>query len=681
MNARETVPTPGSVAAPPQPPPPQPPPPPAEASLPPTPAPPTPVFNVTPVMTSTPAAPAIEQPSSAKTVKPSRAAVPVVANKMTKASEAQKSAPAPVPAPEPALPADTVPAVANKTTKASAAAVAVPKPAAPAAPAAKREPTKPVPPTLMTATVARPDKGSKATTDERQIAAALEKLKRDKEAREKAAAQLPKAFADGGPPMPVRSGKQLTMPEPFKLHASNKSLEVVVDAEQKPMMEKVKEFTKTPQRFRSKPADATPEVPTPASLTQTVPVAPTLMSELRAASKPKPKSSAEIEEELLKSIPAFKARPVDRRVLESAGDLGVKRVEPRKTTEFAVFNLATTNLPSSQRRRSATKDDDERSDAGSTQSAPAYPGFKAKPVNKKLLAGKAAGLAIVTPRKITKPISPKLNTSLRAREAPAAVEPTFEAFKARPMPDHSKASPAKQVATRPVTMPKPFELESVARHEMAEQTQKHRHEEQAKAEAAARVFKARKMLVVPEAWKPTVESKHTAPAPFSLTTDARHEVASSAFEAKRQEEERQAAKDREFKATKPTVLSVPPFEPHKSTKPLTSLSAAKFQRTENRFERRKEFEAQLAARRAQKEAEVAVTAQQKAVEEAAALVELKKALVHKARPVMKGAPFVVTKQLTRPLTKPKEPALQTRDRAAARPAVPATTPAVPTAGF
>jgi cysteinyl-tRNA synthetase len=142
---------------------------------------------------------------------------------------------------------------------------------------------------------------------------------------------------------------------------------------------------------------------------------------------------------------------------------------------------------------------------------------------------------------------------------------------------------------------------------MAEQTQKHRHEEQAKAEAAARVFKARKMLVVPEAWKPTVESKHTAPAPFSLTTDARHEVASSAFEAKRQEEERQAAKDREFKATKPTVLSVPPFEPHKSTKPLTSLSAAKFQRTENRFERRKEFEAQLAARRAQKEAEVAVT--------------------------------------------------------------------------
>ena len=632
-------------------------------------------------MTSTPAAPAIEQPSAAKTVKPSRVAVPVVANKMTKASEAQKSAPAPVPAPEPALPADTVPAVANKTTKASAAAVAVPKPAAPAAPAAKREPTKPVPPTLMTATVARPDKGSKATTDERQIAAALEKLKRDKEAREKAAAQLPKAFADGGPPMPVRSGKQLTMPEPFKLHASNKSLEVVVDAEQKPMMEKVKEFTKTPQRFRSKPADATPEVPTPASLTQTVPVAPTLMSELRAASKPKPKSSAEIEEELLKSIPAFKARPVDRRVLESAGDLGVKRVEPRKTTEFAVFNLATTNLPSSQRRRSATKDDDERSDAGSTQSAPAYPGFKAKPVNKKLLAGKAAGLAIVTPRKITKPISPKLNTSLRAREAPVAVEPTFEAFKARPMPDHSKASPAKQVATRPVTMPKPFELESVARHEMAEQTQKHRHEEQAKAEAAARVFKARKMLVVPEAWKPTVESKHTEPAPFSLTTDARHEVASSAFEAKRQEEERQAAKDREFKATKPTVLSVPPFEPHKSTKPLTSLSAAKFQRTENRFERRKEFEAQLAARRAQKEAEVAVTAQLKAVEEAAALVELKKALVHKARPVMKGAPFVVTKQLTRPLTKPKEPALQTRDRAAARPAVPATTPAVPTAGF
>ena len=38
------------------------------------------------------------------------------------------------------------------------------------------------------------------------------------------------------------------------------------------------------------------------------------------------------EEEELENIPTFRAKPVDRRVMESAGDIGVPRVERKPTT-------------------------------------------------------------------------------------------------------------------------------------------------------------------------------------------------------------------------------------------------------------------------------------------------------------------------------------------------------------
>lgn len=501
---------------------------------------------------------------------------------------------------------------------------------------------------------------------------AARQLRANKEARDKTVLPLSKVLADTGAKLPARSTAQLTVPKEFALHESKTpnaqhASGGSAHSADLPIAQAVADFSKTPKRFRSKSAIEPPTPPSaPSSLTTTVPKSFTLLSEMRH--RQPAKSREQLDAEYLKSVPAFKAKPVDKRVLDSAGDIGVKRVLPRKPTEFAEFDLASTKLPLTGRRHKG--EDDAHSDAGSTHSAPAY-SFKARPFNRQLMAGKAAGLAQVTPRKTTRPKSPKLSTGVRGsvrQSAPPHPE-EFAAFKARPMPDHSASphvSPRKPPPVRPTTAPKPFALEGVARHEVAEQVEQTRIAEAKRAEEAARAFKARPMPVG-DAWVPKVDSKHTEAAPFALTTEARHEVAAAQLAAKTKELEACAQKEREFKAREPKVLGAPAFEARKSTKPLTEISEAKFQRSEAQFARRKAFEAELAQRRAHKEAETTALAEKKALDEAAALAELRKQLVHKPMKVMKGGAFVTSAVAPRPLTKPKAPNLSSIHRNRAPP--------------
>lgn len=63
--------------------------------------------------------------------------------------------------------------------------------------------------------------------------------------------------------------------------------------------------------------------------------------------------------------PKFKARPVSKRVLESAGDLGVPRVQRPAPTQPTEFNLSHAN-----RGSSTARSDRRESDAGSAVSEP-----------------------------------------------------------------------------------------------------------------------------------------------------------------------------------------------------------------------------------------------------------------------------------------------------------------------
>ena len=442
---------------------------------------------------------------------------------------------------------------------------------APVAPAAARPPpTKPRAPALSTSN--RAGAPPAATTEELQMLAAARELQTDKVKRDKWAARLDKVLADTGTKLPARSMAQLTVPKEFGGHVHEDPRQSLSSCEEdaetaKPIAQKVKEFTKTPKRFRATVRGEPRSPPSaPRSLQLTHARSFSLLSDARAAARPtESKSTVERELEYIRSVGTFKAKPVSRRVLESAGDLGVPRVQRRNPTEPKEFNLSQTRLPSARR---APADDDSASDAGSTQSAPAYPGFKARPFNKSLMEGRRAGLAQPTPRKPTRPRSPKLSTSARASLRPESEsEPeVFAAFKARPMPDHAASPlilPRKLVAPRPVTSPKPFALTSVARHEVFEESRQRQLEEERLAAEQARLFKARPMPIS-EGWKPEVDTKHnTDPKPFDLAGEMRSSLHKQQMEAKLREAEAAAAREREFKAREPKVgsLDVPACPP------------------------------------------------------------------------------------------------------------------------
>lgn len=614
-----------------------------------------------------------------------------------------------------------VPAAVSRATKASQAwAASAAKPAsastapvpAPAPPAA---PTRPAAPALSTSNRVRGIDDPKPTTEELQMLEAARRMRENKLQRDKWRTQLETVLGSGATSkLPARSTQPLTIPKEFNLHSggsrsvptsprsdgggkgtpggavgTSSASSLVV----KTFGESVKDFTKTPKRFRGKaphepPSPATSATKGPPSLTKTESFH--LASDTRVGMRPTVKSTAERELEYVQShASAFKARPVSRRVLDSAGDLGVPRVAKREPTEPKEFALTTARLAERKQLESAsssaikakrragagggaaTDDEDASSDAGSTASAPGRFVFKARPFNKALMEGKLAGLAQVSPREPTRPRSPKLSTSARATlhapkaeaEAAAATQQSapFAAFKARPMPNHALGpsplpTPEKM---RPLTSPQPFELQSVARHEIYEESRQ-RSLAQVKADAArARQFKANPMPVTDVVWRPRTESKHTEPKEFALTTSARSGLAQEKLEHVRQERQLAAKRATEFKAREPKVLVAPAFAPRKSTKPLTEIMEANvpFAKTAEREAKRRELEAANLLRRQAMEAAAAEKAKELAAKEAKELAELRKSLQFKAKPanVLHRPAFVVAKGASkRPLTTPKE---------------------------
>ena len=613
-----------------------------------------------------------------------------------------------------------VPAAVSRATKASQAwAASAAKPAsastapvpAPPPPAA---PTRPAAPALSTSNRVRGIDDPKPTTEELQMLEAARRMRENKLQRDKWRTQLETVLGSGATSkLPARSTQPLTIPKEFNLHSggsrsvptsprsdgggkgtpggavgTSSASSLVV----KTFGESVKDFTKTPKRFRGKaphepPSPATSATKGPPSLTKTESFH--LASDTRVGMRPTVKSTAERELEYVQShASAFKARPVSRRVLDSAGDLGVPRVAKREPTEPKEFALTTARLAERKQLESAsssaikakrragagggaaTDDEDASSDAGSTASAPGRFVFKARPFNKALMEGKLAGLAQVSPREPTRPRSPKLSTSARATlhapkaeaEAAAATQQSapFAAFKARPMPNHALGpsplpTPEKM---RPLTSPQPFELQSVARHEIYEESRQ-RSLAQVKADAAR----------APIQGKPDARYGRRVASPHREQTHRAQGVCADDIGAERPRPgeararpagaaARGEARDR-VQGTRAKVLVAPAFAPRKSTKPLTEIMEANvpFAKTAEREAKRRELEAANLLRRQAMEAAAAEKAKELAAKEAKELAELRKSLQFKAKPanVLHRPAFVVAKGASkRPLTTPKE---------------------------
>lgn len=378
--------------------------------------------------------------------------------------------------------------------------------------------------------------------------------------------------------------------------------------------------TKTPKRFRTKPANVNQptDLPTPVAQRVTVPDKVVLHTE-GCQRPPREKSQSEREAEELEYMEAhqFKARPLDRRVLESAGDLGVPRLRPAPTTETAEFHFHT-----DERLRGPAKD----------AASPPPPTPKRKVVG-----------------------APHLETSERAAvraawEPEDAAEPEFAAFKAAPMPVGSPFVPKR--SARPLTTPSPFKLKTEERRLKAEAARREDLAEQERQEHEDRLFHARPMPCGSPEVPPKPEVYVTIPTDPHLATEERGRVAQLEFQDKVERE--MAAEAQQFAAFKARpVPCSSPIKIHPSTKPLAEIQEFDLT-TEERATRRAQFDKAMQRKEAQALRATREKEEADRAKEAEEIKRLRKLLVHKPRPIREGKPIVV-KASTAPLTIPVSP--------------------------
>ena len=193
----------------------------------------------------------------------------------------------------------------------------------------------------------------------------------------------------------------------------------------------------------------------------TIPVSPRLSKRTHhssSSSSGAPASADEREAMLMEEIRkhhAFKAKPVDRRVFESAGDMGVPKVAVKAATTVQEFTLRT------EARSAAAAKAAAEAAASAAAAAVTASAFKARPMPNFAAAPPSDAAPAATPFKPTIAVSPKFSVK-HAAAAPAR----------RQLPHHTVVEQEKHLAlqsartvSRPsLTEPAPFALKSVARH-------------------------------------------------------------------------------------------------------------------------------------------------------------------------------------------------------------------------
>ncbi|KAI7755347.1 hypothetical protein M8C21_009790 [Ambrosia artemisiifolia] len=400
------------------------------------------------------------------------------------------------------------------------------------------------------------------------------------------------------------------------------------------------------------------------------------------------KSSAEIEEEMMAKIPKFKARPVNRKILEAPTLPAMKRSTPQMP-EFHEFHLETMERANQNA---------ETSTVASTEAAPQVhqwrphlttpktpplqtllrarppkvksteelekeelekaPKFKARPLNKKIFESKGElGLFCNKKRQVTIPQEFHFAIDERIPLPTANVADMFDKLSLCSDSSHS------QKPIPRITAPNPFHLHTEERGAEKEKRfvmeviHKQIEEERARIPKATPYPYTTDYPVVPPKPEP---KQSTKPEPFQLESVARHEE-----EVQREMEERrrldeEEARMRMFKA-QPILKEDPIPVPEKVRRPLTEVQEFDLH-VEHRAVDRAEFdkkikEKEMMYKRYRDEAESA-----KMMEEEKALKQLRRTLVPHARPVPNfNKPFLPRKS-SKGVTKPKSPRLKIIER-------------------
>ncbi|KAL9380304.1 hypothetical protein Peur_025961 [Populus x canadensis] len=399
------------------------------------------------------------------------------------------------------------------------------------------------------------------------------------------------------------------------------------------------------------------------------------------------KSSVEIEEEMMAKIPKFKARPLNKKILEAATLPALPRSTPQPP-EFLEFHLETA-ARANQNAESTSVASTEVSHQSnlwkphhltepktpvlhtSLRARPArvksslelekeeiekIPKFKARPLNKKILESKGAmGVFCHAKKQVTVPQEFHFATNERIPPQ-AAVADMFDKLSLRSEPILDNPIPRN-------TKPNPFHLHTEERGAekerkfLMELVQKQMEEERARVPRANPYPYTTDYPVVP----PRPEPKPcTKPEPFQLESLVRHEEEMQREMEERERKEKEEAQMRIFRA-QPVLKEDPIPAPEKARKPLTHVQQFNLHADQRAVERaefdHKVKEKEMLYKRYREESETA-----KMMEEEKALKQLRRTMVPHARPVPNfNHPFCPQKS-SKEATKAKSPNLRVLQR-------------------
>ncbi|KAK4364070.1 hypothetical protein RND71_015428 [Anisodus tanguticus] len=395
------------------------------------------------------------------------------------------------------------------------------------------------------------------------------------------------------------------------------------------------------------------------------------------------KSSAELEEEMMAKIPKFKARPLNKKILEISTLPALPKSTPQ-LPEFKEFHLQTmaranqnaetstvASIESSQSHQwkpshltapkspvlktslRARPPKIKSSKEMEKEELEKVPKFKARPLNKKIFESKGdLRMFCNTKRQVTVPQEFHFATNERILPPANVAELLFDKLSLNSEPQNDKTIPRN-------TTPNPFRLSTEERGAEKERKlftellHKQIEEERSRIRKATPYPYTTDYPVIP----PKPEPKRcTRQEPFQLESLVKHEQETWRQMEERRRMEEEEAKMKIFKA-QPILTEDPIPVPEKVRKPLTEVQDFKL-RVNHRSIDRAEFDKKIKDKevmhkRYREEAESA-----RMMEEEKARKQLRRTLVPHARPVPKfDHPFLPQKS-SKQVTKPKSPKLQ-----------------------
>ncbi|KAJ4850730.1 hypothetical protein Tsubulata_042082 [Turnera subulata] len=420
-------------------------------------------------------------------------------------------------------------------------------------------------------------------------------------------------------------------------------------------------------------------------LTLTRPKEPEFETSQRVRSV-KIKSTAELEEEMMAKIPKFKARPLNKKILEAPTLPALPRSTPQ-LPEFQEFHLETTaraNLNSESASVASTEVFHQSNQWKPHLTEPEspvlhtslrfrpptvkssyelekeemekMPKFKARPLNKKIFESKGElGMFCNAKKQITIPQEFHFATDERI-PPPAAVADLFDKLSINSESHHENALPRN-------TTPNPFRLHTEERGAEKERRlaielmEKKLEEEKARVPRANPYPYTTDYPVVPP--KPDCKPC-TRPEPFQLESLVRHEEEKQRELEERQRLEKEEAERRKFKA-QPVLKDDPIPLPNKVRKPLTQVQQFNLH-VDHRAVDRAEFDQKVKEKEQQYKRYREESEAARMLEEEKALKQMRREMVPHARPVPNFAHPFCPQKSGKETTKAKSPKLRLLQR-------------------